>query len=62
MADTSLPDDQIITANPFGLMFEWFNADYERKIERVEHVGRVRVVLLDRRADETTDFSGRPIA
>jgi hypothetical protein len=23
---------QIISANPFGLMFEWFNAEYERRI------------------------------
>jgi hypothetical protein len=23
---------QIISANPFGLMFEWFNAEYERRL------------------------------
>ena len=30
----SMPADrtQIISANPFGLMFEWFNAEYERRI------------------------------
>jgi hypothetical protein len=27
-----VPHDQVLSANPFGLMFEWFNADYERKI------------------------------
>jgi hypothetical protein len=31
-ADTVLPvyRQQMVTANPFGLMFEWFNAEYER--------------------------------
>ena len=27
-----VPHNQVLSANPFGLMFEWFNADYERKI------------------------------
>ena len=27
-----IPHNQVVSANPFGLMFEWFNADYERKI------------------------------
>lgn len=29
---TPVPHNQVLSANPFGLMFEWFNADYERKI------------------------------
>lgn len=29
---TPVPHNQVVSANPFGLMFEWFNADYERKI------------------------------
>jgi hypothetical protein len=24
-----VPHDQVLSANPFGLMFEWFNADHE---------------------------------
>jgi hypothetical protein len=31
-APTSVPHHQVVSANPFGLMFEWFNVDYERKI------------------------------
>jgi hypothetical protein len=27
-----VPHNQVLSANPFGLMFNWFNADYERKI------------------------------
>jgi hypothetical protein len=27
-----VPHNQVLSANPFGLMFGWFNADYERKI------------------------------
>lgn len=27
-----VPHKQVISANPFGLMFGWFNVDYERKI------------------------------
>lgn len=26
--------NQVVSTNPFGLMFEWFNAEYERKIGR----------------------------
>jgi hypothetical protein len=29
---TPVVHKQVLSANPFGLMFEWFNADYERKI------------------------------
>jgi len=38
---TRMPADhqQIISANPFGLMFEWFNAEYERKISPATTLG-----------------------
>lgn len=29
---TPVPHDQTISANPFGLMVEWFNVEYERKL------------------------------
>jgi len=34
--DTTVPVDhkQIISANPFGLMFEWFNVEYQRRMTR----------------------------
>jgi hypothetical protein len=27
-----VPHDQIVTANPFDLMFKWINGEYERKV------------------------------
>jgi hypothetical protein len=29
---TPVPHNQTISANPFGLMLKWFNAEYERKL------------------------------
>lgn len=34
-----VPHDQILSANPFGLLFEWFNADYERKVGEQSTLG-----------------------
>jgi hypothetical protein len=36
---TAVPHNQIVSANPFGLMFEWFNVDYERKINEASTWG-----------------------
>ena len=30
---------QVISANPFGLLFEWFNAEYERKVTNTVTAG-----------------------
>ena len=29
---TPVPHRQTVSVNPFGLMFEWFNGEYERKV------------------------------
>ena len=34
-----VPHHQIISTNPFGLLFNWFNADYERKVAPATTVG-----------------------
>ena len=31
-AQTSAPGQQVVSANPFGLLLEFFNAEYERKV------------------------------
>ena len=31
-AQTSAPNQQVVSANPFGLLLEFFNAEYERKV------------------------------
>jgi len=31
-APVPVPHDQIVSANPFGLIFGWFNAEYERRL------------------------------
>jgi hypothetical protein len=36
---TPVPHDQIVSANPFMLMFEWFNAEYERKLSPTTTAG-----------------------
>ena len=32
MTKPPVPQHQIVSTNPFGLLFNWFNAEYERKI------------------------------
>jgi hypothetical protein len=34
-----VPHHQTISANPFGLMVEWFNVEYERKLTNVATLG-----------------------
>ncbi len=34
-----VPHNQTISANPFGLMVEWFNAEYERKLTNTTTFG-----------------------
>jgi hypothetical protein len=34
-----VPHHQIISTNPFGLLFNWFNADYERKVAPSTTIG-----------------------
>jgi hypothetical protein len=34
-----VPHDQVISANPLLLLFEWFNAEYERKISNTSTAG-----------------------
>jgi hypothetical protein len=29
---TPVPHGQIVSANPFGMLFEWYNGEYERKV------------------------------
>jgi hypothetical protein len=36
---TPVPHHQTISANPFGLMFEWYNGEYERKVGERSTVG-----------------------
>jgi len=36
---TPVPHRQMISANPFGLMFEWYNGEYERKVGERSTVG-----------------------
>ena len=34
-----VPHNQTISANPFGFMFKWFNAEYERKLTNTMTLG-----------------------
>jgi hypothetical protein len=34
-----VPHNQIVSANPFGMLFEWYNAEYERKIGEATTLG-----------------------
>jgi hypothetical protein len=36
---TPVPHDQTISANPFGLLLEWFNVEYERKLTNSMSIG-----------------------
>ncbi len=36
---TPVPDEQVISANPFLLLFEWFNGEYERKVSPTMTLG-----------------------
>ena len=36
---TPVPHNQTVSANPFGLMFKWFNAEYERKLTNSVTIG-----------------------
>jgi hypothetical protein len=36
---TPVPHDQVLSTNPFGLMFKWINGDYERKVDPATTVG-----------------------
>ena len=36
---TPVPHNQTVSANPFGLLFEWYNGEYERKLSGRSTVG-----------------------
>jgi hypothetical protein len=36
---TPVPHQQTLSANPFGMMFEWYNGEYERKVSPKSTVG-----------------------
>ena len=36
---TPVPHNQTVSANPFGMLFEWYNGEYERKVSPTSTIG-----------------------
>jgi hypothetical protein len=36
---TPVPHNQTVSANPFGMLFEWYNGEYERKVSPNSTIG-----------------------